>query len=390
MSRLPPSPWRIAGWALFLACSWTWCIGMFMPALMARDFGWPGFLVFAVPNVLGAAAMAWFYGSAEASRRFVEEHKPAVIGFSLVTILYQAFFLGWLCTGWNPADSLPWLVPLAVVAWTALAFVQRTPRVLVAAGVVWAISMGAGVYLANTGRLEWQSRAEPFFESGLIWMAPVSTLGFLLCPHLDPTFHRARRGMGRNESRAAFALGFGVFFAAMIALTYAAREHLLWGESATDLAPKLYAVHAVIQLCFTVRVHAAALRDLPTLRMPRRWVATAITLGLSLGIAMSFWSGLEDAGVSGREVAYRVLLSAYGLLFPGYLLIAKARGRADRITYWLAAAAVCVAGVFYWNGFLELDEPHNELWLVPGLVVVFAAAALAPSLGRQRTKLARV
>lgn len=29
-------------WALFLASSWTWCIGMFLPVLLMRDAGWMG------------------------------------------------------------------------------------------------------------------------------------------------------------------------------------------------------------------------------------------------------------------------------------------------------------------------------------------------------------
>ena len=50
---------RVAGWAVFLAMSWTWCIGMFLPVLLLRDLGLGGFLVFAIPNILGAAAMGW-------------------------------------------------------------------------------------------------------------------------------------------------------------------------------------------------------------------------------------------------------------------------------------------------------------------------------------------
>ena len=45
-------------WALFLGVSWTWVIGMFLPVLLVRDYGMLGWIVFAVPNVVGAAAMA--------------------------------------------------------------------------------------------------------------------------------------------------------------------------------------------------------------------------------------------------------------------------------------------------------------------------------------------
>ena len=47
----------VLGWAAYLACSWTWCIGMFLPVLLVRELGTLGFVIFAVPNVVGAAMM---------------------------------------------------------------------------------------------------------------------------------------------------------------------------------------------------------------------------------------------------------------------------------------------------------------------------------------------
>ncbi|MBV8780683.1 MAG: hypothetical protein JO353_04735, partial [Phycisphaerae bacterium] len=47
------------GWAIFLGVSWTWCIGMYLPVLLVRDYGFWGWVVFAIPNVVGAAAMGW-------------------------------------------------------------------------------------------------------------------------------------------------------------------------------------------------------------------------------------------------------------------------------------------------------------------------------------------
>ena len=49
------SPARLlstAGWGIYLSCSWTWCIGMYLPVILLRDFGWPWLLAFAIPNVL--------------------------------------------------------------------------------------------------------------------------------------------------------------------------------------------------------------------------------------------------------------------------------------------------------------------------------------------------
>src|SRR5690606_32922674 len=81
------------GWAAYLACSWTWCIGMFLPVLLVRDFGVWAFAVFAVPNVLGAAAMGWVLRDGSAAAALRERHRAATELFSVVTILFQWFFL---------------------------------------------------------------------------------------------------------------------------------------------------------------------------------------------------------------------------------------------------------------------------------------------------------
>ena len=47
------------GWGLFCASSWTWCIGMYLPVLLLRHFGWPGVLAFVVPNVAGCVAFGY-------------------------------------------------------------------------------------------------------------------------------------------------------------------------------------------------------------------------------------------------------------------------------------------------------------------------------------------
>ena len=63
MSSLPPKrvPAGLAtiAWGVFCACSWTWCIGMYLPKLMMDLYGWWGFLVFAIPNVLGCCGFGY-------------------------------------------------------------------------------------------------------------------------------------------------------------------------------------------------------------------------------------------------------------------------------------------------------------------------------------------
>src|SRR5688572_21066280 len=83
-------------WAVFLGCSWTWVIGMFLPVLLVRDYGAWAWLVFAVPNVIGAAAMGWVLRDAAASERFVQRHAVAGYAFSVVTIAFHVFFAMWM------------------------------------------------------------------------------------------------------------------------------------------------------------------------------------------------------------------------------------------------------------------------------------------------------
>src|SRR4051812_32860256 len=77
------------GWAVYLATSWTWCIGMFLPVLLVRDYGTWGWFVFALPNVVGAAAMGWILRTREQSVRIVDQHRFACLAFSFVTITFQ-------------------------------------------------------------------------------------------------------------------------------------------------------------------------------------------------------------------------------------------------------------------------------------------------------------
>src|SRR5438105_14859391 len=92
----PSSILRAVLWAIFLACSWTWCIGMFLPVLLVRDYGVWGWIVFAIPNILGAAAMGWVIRSPEQSRSIVAVHQPAIVIFSTVTAAFQVFFAAWI------------------------------------------------------------------------------------------------------------------------------------------------------------------------------------------------------------------------------------------------------------------------------------------------------
>lgn len=371
------------GWAFYLASSWTWCIGMMLPALLTRDHGWPGFAVFAAPNIIGAAAMGWVL-TREASRRFVRDHRLAVGAFTVVTVFYQAYFLGWLFTGFYPVDTLTVLVPVLAGAWALFAVLNGRGRSRLGAGLAWGVSVGVGLVLWERGGLRWSAAQAGVLDEHALWILPISSLGFLACPYLDVTFHTARQGMSATHARAAFTLGFGVLFAAMIALTYAARDQLApiggtgFGQAPGDLA-FVYAVHAVVQLAFTARLHADTARLNPDVRLGRAPIAWVIALGISLGIVASFWNLPGVAEVNARELAYRAILGAYGVVFPAYMLIALARRLRpfDHAAWSLLGGVVAVAAPFGWLGFVE----RESRWLVAAAAVVVAGGVASALLG---------
>ena len=82
---------------------------MWLPVILLRDLGPWSFVVFALPNVIGAAAMGWVIPTADAAERLAREHAGACRLFSVVTYLFQCFVLGAVAFGgpWEPSLAIP-------------------------------------------------------------------------------------------------------------------------------------------------------------------------------------------------------------------------------------------------------------------------------------------
>lgn len=375
------------GWAAYLACSWTWCIGMFLPVLLVRDYGPWGFVVFSVPNVIGAAAMGWVL-TRRGSLAAVTAHRHACAAFSMVTIAFQITFfaimlpgLGDVLAGQPPrrifAIAVVIIAVVAAVAATA-GFARRS-----AAVVVWFISAASLVaFLVHGGWLTLpQTPERP--ETDLAFLAPVCAFGFLLCPYLDLTFHRARQAADR-AGPAAFSFGFGALFLLMILGTLAYfGPALAWLQrrQPPELALAIpLGIHIISQLTVTVAYHAdefdAAYHRRRTMRL------IGMFAGGSLIAAAVVVVRLDPFGVdlSAREVVYRVFMSFYGLVFPAYvwLCMIPARGRLgsaaspSRRSLAVLVSACLLAAPFYWMGFIE----RQAVWLAPGLGIVLLARLL--------------
>ena len=383
MTRASPTPrglgpprgnlWTTLGWACYLGSSWTWVIGMFLPVLLVRDYGVAGWWAFAIPNVIGAAAVGFIWKSATASRRAVRDHRVAMVMFSLVTLALHGFVIAaWLPVIFGPQWAIAALGGAIVVALCA----ERGPHAVVLAVVATAVSAFAIAWW-NHDLSIWHVEFpyDPPLENrltnfDLLLAGPGLAIGFLLCPHLDLTLHRARQALRPGAGRWAFLVGFFLVFAAMIsfALLYAP---FLRGAFSTRISlvlssglATMLALHITTQAAFTTGVHVKALS--------REWGRCASSAGLLLllaGVSLGAWLQLEDVrgdfslALDASEIGYRSILVCYALPFPAVVLyfMTPLRRRAPRQHRLLVTLVVTIAGTpFALLGFIFC----SSLWLL--------------------------
>jgi hypothetical protein len=372
----------VIGWAAFLAASWTWCIGMFLPVLLVRDFGPKSFAIFAVPNVMGAALMGAVLHRSGASESVVRHHGVACWAFSFITVAFQAFFVCWLIFGLDAAVPRWVLVPMLFVIPFLMRAEKPSPLTRLISILVLIISLAAGVWWLRHASPAASIEPARLPQRDLLWLAPVCVLGFALCPYLDLTFHSTRQNAKGPPGTAAFILGFGVFFFAMILLTLLYAGPLLQraqdgGRSVQPgLAPAPIVLHMSVQLVFTIMLHKSWLEADPSPAGPRA-PANASLLALVMGVAAAiFGLKLPDSwGLSGPELVYRLFMAFYGLVFPAYvwtcmLPLGSAPSRTRLITF---LTALGIAGPMYWLGFVQ----SQTWWLAPGILVILVAGLVA-------------
>lgn len=369
-------------WAVYLGVSWTWCIGMFLPALLWRDFGVWSFAVFAVPNIVGAALLGVMMRSPDASRLFIERHRVACIAFSVVTVAFQVFFAAWVARimgAMTAGGGWVWHIGwIACIIGAAIGGGRKWGAVV--GVVVWIVSLVAlvvtVVQAGSSGALDqlaaWPGSRPP---AELVPLAMVCILGFMLCPYLDLTFHRARIEAGKQSGRA-FGVGFGVVFALMIVGTLLTAPVLLWlvgarvvGLELRVLIVPLLALHTLPQLVYTCWLHGSEVRGGARLAL----VIAALVAGLGIavvdgGVLMSRYDILYAS-----EVLYRVCMGFYGLVAPAYVAIVAwpvRHGGAEISKRRLAVFAAVVLGAvwFYWLGFVE----RQTWWVAVGVLIVVA------------------
>ena len=213
---------RWIGWAVYLGMSWTWCIGMFLPVLLVRDYGVWGMDRLRRPECDRRAAMGWIL-SRQGSYHVVEQHRLAIDSFSVVTIAFQTFFLIWILTYMTPGPLAMVAIATALIAATVCSvelacsrgrFGLRNPssrpcEVRFSRG---AIDIGRHV-------LQTVTAPPPAFRD--CSPSRVSASSALLRPYLDATFHHVRQRLPNRQARLGFSVGFGFFFFTMILFSFA-------------------------------------------------------------------------------------------------------------------------------------------------------------------------
>lgn len=361
----------ILGWGLYCASSWTWCIGLFLPIIMLRLFGWPGFLVFAIPNLAGVILFGYLF-NAERSRRTLREHRGPIRIFSVATAAYQLFFLAWAWSALAPGHGATIGALVALGAWVlGLVLVVLPDR-----GWVWlaaATWLGSIVlfWIHGAGGLEYQHAEGTLPWGDLVLVAPAIIFGFLLCPWMDGTFHRARI---RSRSPHTF-LVFAITFAPMLLFTVA---YTVGGEIALG---GLVLAQITMQTTITSALH---LREGwlggvgATTDGARAWPWAALVPGCAIL--------LGTLGVFAGEHTYLRILGLYGLVFPAYALFFISpwgRMTPSRVTLALFLVLMIPCAVAYELAFVAHRTQFVPLavgtLLVVALGVVFMARKRAPA-----------
>lgn len=340
---------------------------MWLPVILLREFGWAGWVVFAVPNVAGAAVMGLVLRRPGASQAFLRGRMGAARWFSRVTIAFQIYFCVWVWTvAFGRSQTLPAACFAAGVMFLAAAL-ARLRRWDAASVAAWAASaaMLAAAFIGGQSALSPPPPTDSPQARDALFLALSCVFGFTLCPYLDLTFHRVRQHTPGASGDAAFVLGFGVLFLAMITGTLVYASALLQNR----WLPPLILAHIALQAAFTAGAHA---RELSALGPRRLEGPLCMTVGLALGVGFAWLERSRMFVIA--EDGYTLFMACYGLVFPAWVwIVARPIGPGARTQRRAWLAAVILAAPAFALGFLG----KQWWWLAPGVGSALLARPLA-------------
>ena len=379
------------GWAFYLACSWTWCIGMFLPVLLIRDYGVWGWAIFTLPNVIGASAMAYILKKSTTSAEITEKHKIACIVFSIVTMMFQIYFIGWISTIVpNVLMLIAGIVLFLVYVLGSKVSIDET----FSAFLIWVLSLVCFIVILNIVPIEkidlFKAGNLIYNTKALLYLTPVCFFGFLLCPYLDLTFHKARQSNTFLNSKIAFTIGFCFLFLLMVLFTFfyarpmaSVFEGVPYMLKDRSPLPLLYVYvvvfHMLIQAGFTILLHFRSV-----LPMIKRQKGTGLLLLIS-GIVfylmpIMFNGNYTFLNLSTNEIIYRSFMAFYALVAPTYVflfMIPKNNKNIslDKNNLFRWVKVVLLALPFYAIAFLGVKW-NLEICLLIGLTIVLDSRVL--------------
>lgn len=383
---------RILGWAFYLASSWTWCIGMFLPVLLIRDYGVYGWVVFAVPNVLGACAMAYVLIKPGTSIEIVEKHKTSCIVFSVVTILFQIYFIGWIST----VVSATFMIIIGIILFVIyIGGLTIERNQLFSAFIVCILSLLCFIltfYFVPVEKID-LFKDTITNTNALLYLAPVCVFGFLLCPYLDLTFHKARQSNTLLNSKIAFTIGFCLIFLLMILFTFFyARplaniiEGVPYFLKDQNQLPLIYiylvVFHILIQAGFTIILHFRSI--LPMIKNNNRVSLCLSILSIIFFILpIIFNKNQTFLDLTINEIIYRSFMAFYSLIAPVYvfLFVISKDSRNTSLSknnLLIFITVILFALPFYAIAFLGAKW-NLEILLLIGLAIVLYSKRLVKS-----------
>lgn len=336
---------------------------MFLPVVLMHRYGWLGFVIFSIPNVIGCAAFGYVVKTPERSIALVEKYKTAISLFAIVTIAFHIFFIAMLANVYlnDTAIGVSIWLPLCILGvGGCLAFLPTKCWPILAA-FLWVFSILVGISFlpfetVPTGTLPWQDA---------IWLLPITTFGFFLCPYLDPTFHRALQCSPSKHSFGVFGLGFIVMIG--VTCTYQGSVLIALGV--------LLGSHLALQSIFTIGAHLKeGIRIEPNNRKTLFMVFTCIACLIAVAIAHRF-GGASPTGNWFPEAKndYLRFFVFYGLVFPGIVATFMLTGRAFtpiRVALFIFVALLSLP-------LLEVGYIGSQAWLSVLPVVVLLTWAFA-------------
>ena len=346
---------------------------MLLPALLVRDYGLGGWFVFAIPNVIGAAAMGFVLGSREASKSIVHRHRWACAKFSQATIAYHVLVLPWVLVQLLEWSRLAVVILFVLLLGVGIVVVRSEHSVLGIAVLLSGTCVAFFLYLTNLpGIWSIEFNGGPRLSvTDMVLFAFATLCGFICCPYLDLTFHRARQSSGK----AVFVIGFGVLFLIMIvfSLSYAGVVvERLAGTGQLELDRRwavLLGLHILLQSIFTICVHlretVLKMREVPAWSGP----IVLLAIGLAIGFLLIDSDSISRYGITEPEVLYRCLLLFYGLVFPAYVWLCmlptwNCTSQRARLRVWVCTVIVSLPMSYL--GFVA----GQSVWILGALAVL--------------------